>query len=329
MWWRVGVGLALACAMIATTSEASAEDAQAYDGKVFLDWSEDAEAARCIARDRIVSEVEATLGRQVFAPKAAADRVLRVDVGATPPPGRFTAQMLLLSATGLSLGARELSVESEDCKEVSSAFTLALSIMADLPRTTEEQAAARSGTPVSPPRPTWHGTLGLGALGALDSNGDLAPGVQLGLVVRPPRFLPFGVFVSGVPRSSSTPRGMGYTLLNTTVAATLCAPPASFGRADRFAWLSCAGPDVTLYLGWGAGFTESRAGLSSTVGGTLQTYLSYSFAHMWRAFLGTGASATPQRVSLAFSEGRDEAKSVYRTPFLTAFVSIGVAGDIF
>lgn len=327
MRWRGGVGFALACALIATAHEASAD--QAYDGKVFLDWTEDADAARCITREQVVSDVEASLGRHVFAPRASADRVLRVDVGRTR--GHFTAQVLLLSARGASLGARELSVETEDCKEVEAAFTLALSIMADLPRTSEEQAAARASVPVRtpPPRPSWHGTLGLGAIGAVDSNGDLVPGGQLGLVVRPPRFVPFAVVVSGMPRSSSTPRGMGYTLLHTAVAATLCVPPLPFGREDRFVWMSCAGPDVSLYLGWGDGFTESRAGVSSTVGGTVQTYLSYSFAHGWRAFLGLAAMATPQRVSLAFSEGREGAKSFYRTPFLTAFASIGVAADIF
>lgn len=327
MRWRGCVGFVPACVLIATTHEAFA-DGEAYDGKVFLDWTEDAEAARCITRDQLVHDVEVSLGRQVFAARASADRRLRVDVGATE--GRFTAHMLLLSASGASLGARELSVETGDCAEVEAAFALALSIMADLPRTREEQASARAGAgAAAPPTPApWRGTVGLGAVGAVDTNGDWIPGGQLGLVVRPPRFVPFAVAMTGLLRSSSTPQGMGYALLATTVAATLCAPPLSFG-GDRFAWMSCAGPDVAVYLGWGDGFTESRAGVSSTVGGALQTYLAYSFTQGWRAFLGVTATATPQRVSLAFSEGRDGAKSFYRTPFLTAFASIGVAADIF
>ncbi|MDF2694898.1 MAG: hypothetical protein K0S65_3281, partial [Labilithrix sp.] len=296
-------------------------------------------AANCVSREQVTADIETTLGRPVFAPREVADRVLRVDVATTSPPNRFTGQILLSTAGGVSLGARELAVESEDCKEVSSAFALALSIMADLPRTSAEQVPASTkpqpaGTPARPPQVVpppsseqrWRAFVGLGAEGALDSNGSLAPGAQAALVVVPPRFLPFAVAVHGEPRSSSTSDGKGYTLLGTTVAAMMCAPAWTPGR---FAWLSCLGPDVTVYLGWGAGFTDSRAGVSSTVGGILQSWGAYSITPRWRAVLGLAAAATPQQVSLASIDRQSGSTTFYRTPLLTAFASIGVAAEIF
>jgi hypothetical protein len=106
----------------------------------------------------------------------------------------------------------------------------------------------------------------------------------------------------------------------------LCAPAWS---RDRFAWLSCIGPDVKVYLGWGAGFTESHAGVSSTLGGIAQTYAAYSVTQRWRVVLGVAIEATPQRVSLGFTDRQNGPTTFYRTPILTAFASIGVAADLF
>lgn len=328
------MGLTLACATLATPGRAEGES---YDGKVFLDWSASAGAATCITREQVMADIETTLGRHVFAPRGIADRVLHVDVATTEPPTTFTGEIVLHTAGGVSLGARELAVESEDCKEVASAFALALSIMADLPRTSEEQAprpaTPRPSEPARPrsivPRPPperWRALVGLGAEGSLDSNGSLTPGAQAAFVAVPPRFLPFGVTVHVEPRSSSTSDGKGYTLVGTTLAAMMCAPAWTPGR---FAWLSCLGPDVTIYLGWGAGFTDSRSGVSSTVGGSLQSWGAYSISPRWRALLGLAAAATPQRVSLAFIDCQNGSTTFYRTPLLTAFASIGVAAEIF
>ncbi|MDB5212315.1 MAG: hypothetical protein JWO86_242 [Myxococcaceae bacterium] len=326
---RASMGFALAGALLAAPGRAEGES---FDGKVFLDWSADAGATSCVTREQIIADVEASLGRQVFARRAVADRVLRVDVGGAPP-AKLTGQILLLTANGVSLGARELSVDADDCKDAASALTLALSIMADLPRTSAERAAETKAPSAPPPPPVtrapplrWHAAVGLGPMGSLDSQGDLSGGAQATAVFVPPRFLPFSVTIFASPRSSSSPSGMGYTLLNTTVAATICAPAWSHGH---FAWLGCIGPDVTLYAGWGAGFTQSHAGLSSTVGGLAHTYAAYSFARGWRAVVGLGAAASPQRVSLAFTDRQNTSTTFYRTPFVSAFTAIGVAVDLF
>jgi hypothetical protein len=322
-------GFALACVLLAAPGRAEGES---FEGKVFLDWSAGADAESCITREQVIADVEAILGRRIFAARSEADRVLRVDVDGTPP-AKVTGQILLLSAGGVSLGARELSVQSEDCKDVASALTLALSIMADLPRTAAERAAMPKSSLAPPPRsapqappPRWHAAVGLGPTGSLDSNADVAVGGQATLVVVPPRFLPFSVTVINAVRSSSTPRGMAYTLSSTTVAPAVCTPAWSRGR---FAALGCLGPDLTLHIGWGAGFTESHAGVSSTVGGLLHTYAAYSFAHGWRAVLGVAATASPQRVSLAFTDQQNVSTTFYRTPIVAVFTTIGVAADLF
>jgi hypothetical protein len=321
-------GFALACLLLAAPGRAEGES---FAGKVFLDWSAGGGAESCITREKVIVDVEAILERPVFAGRGEADRVLRVDVDGAPP-AKVTGQILLSTAGGASLGARELSVQSDDCKDVAAALALALSIMADLPRTPAEGAPKSSITsvprpvPPPPPAPRWHATVGLGPTGALDSNGDFAPGGQAAVVVVPPRFVPFSLSALSLVRSSSTPAGAGYTLSSTTVAPAVCTPAWSRGS---FTTLGCLGPALTVHLGWGAGFTDSRAGLSSTVGGLLQTYAAYSVARSWRVVLGVAAAASPQRVSLAFTDQRNVSTTFYRTPLVAAFVTIGVATDLF
>ncbi len=326
-----GLALASACALFAAPAQA---DGESFDGKVYLDWSAGGSVESCITREQIVVDVEAIVGRPIFAPRSQADRVLRVDVDGAPPT-TFTGQILLMTSSGISLGARELSAGSAECKDVASALALALSIMADLPRTSAETktppptipaAPAPTPLPTPTPPPRWHAAVGLGPMGSLDSNADLSLGGQGTVVVMPPRFLPFSVTVLSAPRSSSTPTGTSYTLLSTTVGASLCAPPWS--RA-RVALLACAGPDLTVLAGWGAGFTQSRGGLSSTVGALLHTYAAYSIGHGFRVVLGLAATATPQRVSLSFTEGQNGSQTFYRTPIVSVFTSIGVAADLF
>jgi hypothetical protein len=326
-------GLALACALFAAPARAEGES---FDGKVFLDWTARGGVETCITREQVIVDVEAIVGRPMFAPRNEADRVLRVEVDGLPP-AKLTGQILLVTAGGASLGARELSLESEDCKDVASALALALSIMADLPRTPAERSAEPKKIPAPPPSPPpprpplappprWHAVVGLGPMGSLDSNGDVTAGGQATVVVAPPRFLPFSVAVLSAPRSSSTPAGMSYTLLSTTVAATLCTPAWSRGR---FASLACFGPDLTVHAGWGAGFTQSHTGLSSTVGALLHSYAAYSVAHGWRVVVGLAATASPQRVSLGFTDAQNGPTTFYRTPIVSAFATIGVAADLF
>lgn len=334
--------MTLACALLASPAVADTSNVEGtFDGKVYLDWSATEAAARCITPDQTIADVDSTLGRPVFAPRDGADRILRVDVQAAGSPARYVGRIVLLSANGNSLGARELVVESDDCQEVTTAFTLALSLMADLPRTSDEVAAmqakserrgrppaGRSPSPtVSPAAPArWHVTGGVGPTMALDSNGNVAPGAQLGMVVTPPRFLPLSFDLVTSPRSGSTPAGARYTLLGTTAAAGICAPPWARGR---FVWLSCLGPSVTVHVGWGDGFTDSRSGASSTVGGMLQNHAAYSLTRRWRVVLGIAVTATPQRVPLAFSGKQNPSTTFYRTPILTTFTTIGVAADFF
>lgn len=325
----------MACALVASPAVADTSNVEGtFDGKVHLDWSATEAAAHCITPNQTIADVESTLGRPVFAPRDGADRILRVDVRAAGSPLRYVGQIVLLSAKGNSLGARELVVESDDCKEVTTAFTLALSLMADLPRTSDEVAAmqAKNAEPFGPPAPPvppapparWHATGGVGPTMALDSNGNVAQGAQLGMIVTPPRFLPLSFDLVTSPRSGSTPAGASYTLLGTTASAGICTPP--WARA-RLVWLSCLGPSVTVHVGWGDGFTDSRSGASSTVGGMLQTHAAYSLTRRWRAIFGIGATATPQRVPLAFSDKQNGSATFYRTPILTTFTTFGVAAD--
>ena len=330
---RVVAPLVIASALLSRAAEAN--DAT---GKVLLEWSSSVDP-QCVAREPVAADVASILRRDVFANETDADRVLRVELAGASP--HFTGSLSLKSARGEPLGVRELDIASADCREVASSLALAISIMADLPRSSAERAAEaeKENPPAEPPRspppppprpppppvrPSWHALAALGATLAVDSNGDPEVGGALTAIFEPHHFWPFSGTILMTPRVSHTPDGLGYSLLSTTVGATLCIPPwrSASGRLTGFA---CLGPDLGIHVGWGDGFTNSRAGLSSTVGGLFQSLVTYSFARRWRLLGGILATATPQSVSLR----ANASQTFYETPKLSIGLTIGVSFDFF
>ena len=323
--------LALALVVIAAPSRA----AEPTGARVWLDWSRGPGTEACLPPQEVVREVEELLGRSIFVARSVADRTLHVDVTHEPKPPRYGAQMVLRSKTGRSLGTREFVIETATCEDASEALVLAISMLADLPRTAEELASespppsktAAQPQAATPPEP-WHMQARLGPAVALDGSGSIGPGGHLSAMLEPPAMWPFGVSALSTVRWSSPTPTTRYVLSSTTLTAALCLPPHR-DRDRQLELTGCAGPQATLHVGSGSGFAVNRTSVQTTFGGALEVYGSYALAPSLRLFAMLGLAATPQQVEVVFQGPSGAPQRVDLASHVTGTSSIGIAFDIF
>ena len=276
------------------------------------------------------------LGRPVFAPREEADRVLRVAIEHTFEPSRYAAHMALFSASGEPLGAREIAIEAQTCAEATEAFTLALSIMADLARSLDEPSTPPPPPPKdTPPSPgpialphvparrtPWKLQLAAGPAVVVEPSPTVAPGGQLFAVVEPPRFWPVMLGALSSLRPHSAREDKQFWLSSTRIDAALCLPRQ---HAQRFSVLGCLGPQMTVHAAWGSGFGADRSGLSATFGGVVQGYASYALTRNLHAFTTLALAGTPQQITVAFTDRAGTQRTAFETSTVSATLSIGIA----
>ena len=279
-------------------------------------------------------EVERMLDRPVFAPREEANRVLRVAIEHTAEPNGYAAHMALFSASGEPLGAREIAIEAQACAEATEAFTLALSIMADLAQSLDEPSppplTRSKDTPPSPGpialphvparSAPWKLQLAAGPAVVVETSPTVAPGGHLFAVVEPPRLWPVMLGALSSLRPHSAREDKQFWLSSTRIDAALCLPRQ---HARRFSILGCLGPQMTVHAAWGSGFGADRSGLSATFGGVVQGYASYALTrnlHRSPRSLSRGhrsESRSPSRTE----RGRSE--TAFETSTVSATMSIG------
>ncbi len=316
---------ALALAVVATAAPSRAEEPTS--ARVWLDWSHGRGTETCLAAQEVVRDVEQLLGRRVFVARSESDRTLHVDVTHDVEPSRYAAQMVLRSKSGRSLGTREIVIETSTCEDASEAFVLAISMLADLPRTAEE--AASEAPPPAPPQALpepWRLQARLGPALALDGSGSIAPGAHLSAMLSPPDVWPFGLAALSTLRWSSPTGATRYVLSSTSFTATLCLPPH---RGRRFEVTGCAGPQATLHVGSGTGFAVDRTAVRTTFGGEVHVYGGYALSPAIRLFAMLGLAATPQQVEVVFYDPAGNPRRVDLASHATLAASIGLAFDIF
>ncbi len=317
---------------------AQAESAPA-DARVLLEWSRGPGAESCLSPEEAATEVERLLARPVFA-SSSADRRLVVSIERTTEPPGYTAHMTLFAASGAALGDRVIAIEAERCEQATEAFTLALSIMADLPRTPEELASAptppardvrRDEVPSAPatsqaprPRPAARIGVGVGPAAAIVTSSAVSPGGHLSLLVEPKSFLPvLGAVVSTV-RPHETFASRRAWLSSTRVEAALCLPPLT---AKALALFACVGPEATFHFGWGAGFGDDRSGMAATLGGVARAYVRHPLASNVHVFASIAVAATPRTLEVAFTDPGGARRIALETSYFSPSLSIGVAFD--
>jgi hypothetical protein len=324
---------ALALALAALWSgEARAEGATS-DARVLLEWSRGPGAESCVSADDAAREVERLLGRPVFAAAADAERRLVVSIERTSEPHGYRAHMTLVAASGVTLGSREITIEALSCESATEAFSLALAIIVDLPRTPEESAPPPAPSPseARPERapapspasrqPPGRVQAGLGLAGAIEANTRVSPGGHLVVLLEPMRFLPVltGVLSTVRPHDFASRRAW---LSSTRIEATLCLPPWS---TRAFALFACLGPEATIHVGWGTGFGDDRSGVSATFGGIARAYGTYALSSHVQLFATIAVAATPQTLEVAFTDQDGARRTAFETSSVIPALSLGIA----
>ncbi|MBI5532842.1 MAG: hypothetical protein HY898_09020 [Deltaproteobacteria bacterium] len=112
----------------ATLALAIAASVRAADPPaVQLTWARGLDADTCPAQDRIRSQVTERLGRNPF----AADAPRSIDAVVDHVDGVWRARIHVRDEQGHSLGARELTSESDDCSSIQAAAVLAIALAID------------------------------------------------------------------------------------------------------------------------------------------------------------------------------------------------------
>lgn len=280
------------------------------------------------------------LDRPVFAPREEADRVLRVAIEHTVEPNGYAAHMALFSASGEPLGAREIAIDARTCAEATEAFTLALSIMADLAQALDEPSPPPPAPPPLPPKDTppsprpialpnvptqserWKLQLAAGPAVVVEPSPTVAPGGHLFAVVEPPKLWPVMLGALSSLRPHSARDDKEFWLSSTRIDAGLCLPRQ---HARRFSVLGCLGPQMTVHAAWGSGFGADRSGLSATFGGVVQGYASYALTRNLQAFTTLALAGTPQQITVAFTDRAGTQRTAFETSTVSATLSIGIA----
>ncbi len=295
-------------------------------GLVSLEWTREPGAEACLSEPEIVEDVERALRRRVFAPGPVADRVLRASIA--PAASGWHATIELSSKRGVALGAREIDLEGNDCREASSALVLTISLMVDLPELPIERAPP---PPPSAPPPARRVEAparvraAIAPVAVIDDRPAVEPGGDVSLEIEPRAFIPVVVDLVLQLGTQGTARGQRYWLAGSTLAISLC--PLHVARS-RFAILACAGPEATLHAAWGRGFAENATSFSSTFGGLGQVRASYAFTDELRGFLLLGGIATPQRVDLLFGEAEGGGSVLRRTSHVMGLAGLGLTLEL-
>jgi hypothetical protein len=296
---------------------ASANAEERPRGLASFEWSRAPGAEGCLSDAAIVEDVERSLKRRVFAPRAVADRVLRASIA--PAASGWHATIDLSTKRGVALGARELELEGNDCREASDALVLAISLMADLPELSVERE------PPPPVEAPVHFRAAIAPAAVVDDRPAVHPGADLSLEIVPRAFVPIVVDVVLQLQTRGTTQRQRYWLAGSTFAVSLC--PLHVARS-RFGLLACAGPEATVYAAWGRGFPEEATAFSSTFGGLAQARASYAFADRLRGFLFLGAIATPQRAGVVFTEVGGTERVLGRTSHVLGVGGLGVTLEL-
>ncbi|OJY22253.1 MAG: hypothetical protein BGO98_37325 [Myxococcales bacterium 68-20] len=312
-----------ACAALSVlTLATTASGEEPRRALVFLEWTRAPGAETCLSEEELVEDVEVTLRRRPFAPRAAADRFLRAAIARSESGIGWTARIALSTRDGESLGARDITIENESCAEASEAIVLALSLMVELPLTAAEIEARRHAEEAS----RWHLEGRLGPAIAVDETLTPAPAANLGLVLRPGQFWPIALDAVASLRSEMSSQQSRYWLASTMLGLSVCPLSTSWSKLRVS---GCAGPEITMFTGWGGGFAKNRLGLSSTVGAWVHSDVTYELSRRLHAFVSLGVVATPQQLELTFADPEGVEQRLYRTSFVTALGAAGLAVHFF
>ncbi len=314
------LGACAALSVLTLATAASGEEPRR--ALVFLEWTRAPGAETCLSRDELIEDVEVTLRRRPFAPRAAAERVLRASIARSQGEVGWTAHIALSTAGGEALGARDITIRNESCAEASEAIVLALSLMVELPITTAEIAARRRSDEAR----RWHLEAHLGPGIGIDDTVTPMPAAGLGLVLRPGHTWPFALDVVASLSTGLGSQQSRFWLANTMLGLSVCPVSASWSKVRLS---GCAGPEITTFTGWGHGFAKNRLGLSSTVGAWVRSQATYELSGPLRAFASLGVAATPQQLELTFADPQGVERRLHRTSFVTAFGAVGLAVDFF
>ena len=313
------------CAVVVAFGMLAGAAARADEGTRGLasfEWTRTPGAEACLSETEIVEDVERSLNRRVFAPRAVADRILRASIA--PAASGWHATIDLSTKRGVALGARELDIEGQDCREASDTLVLAISLMADLPELPVERAPPPvRAVRVEPPPMRFRAAIAPAAV--LDDGPAIHPGANLSLEVLPHAFVPVVADLLFQLQTHGTAHGQQYGLAGGTLAVSLC--PLNVAQ-PRFGLLACVGPEATLYAAWGRGFSENATAYSSTFGGLVQARASYAFTDKLRGFLLLGAIATPQSVDLLFGEEGGGDRVLGRTSHVIGVGGLGVTLEL-
>lgn len=309
------VGVAAICLFGSTHANAEGTTR----GLAFLEWTRAPGAEGCLAEEEMVEDVERSLKRRVFVPRAVADRVLRATIA--PARSGWHATIDLATKDGMALGARELDFEESDCREASNVLVLAISLMANLPVLPSERTAS---PPARHTEPSIRFRAATAPAMLIDDRPSVRPGADLSLEVIPRAFVPIVADLLFQLQTPGAASGESYWLFGTTLGVSLC--PLYVVRA-RLELLTCAGPELTVYASWGRNFVRDATAFSSTVGALVQARGTYAITARLRAFLAVGAVATPQQVDIV-GDGVGQAQFLGRTPYVTGLAALGLSLEL-
>lgn len=311
---------------------------------VHLDYRLDPTAEGCVSAPQLARDVEARLGRRVFAAPAEAE--LTAHLRARRVGRRFVVELELFDRDQRSLGRRELSTLAAHCSALDDSLALVLALAADMPRPmpVAEGAPEPASTPPPSPRASVR-TLGssltipatthaprlgvlfrpsLGATAALGLAPALAPGLELGLELRVNQFWPVLLHAAGFleqEQGSSIP-AKGATFAVQTLLLGVC--PLT-GPVGGFEGSVCVVQCLGRVRARGVGFDEEQRddGWSFHAGASLG--LSRALGPL---FVGASAALLVPVVRRRYFFTDETDVTLYEQPWLGGLLGLRVGTEI-
>ncbi len=289
-------------------------------GRVALVWEAPSGSDACISPSELTTAIERRIGR-VFASPSEADLIVRGHVDRTEDGWKAT--VTASKPDGASLGSRELSESTSDCRALDASIELVVALMLEQEAVPAPQAVASlsgSGTTVdataaaSKPAPSsrgWDVSVALAGEGSVGVVPDPSVAMAAQVEVKPPGFVLIELSAAAwLARSATVQPGQARVSLLTAGAA---ACPSLWER-DPVQLRGCAGIQAGEFRARGVGFGQDELAIEPAFGLTADVDLSIRFLRYAFARLSLGGWLPFIRPRFVYEDSSGNAPLVYQPP---------------
>lgn len=324
-----GVWLTSAAITVLVTLLPASARAQAEPASVALEYAAE---RGCTTRAELARQVEARLGRSVFV-EDDADVLVEVKIKSRESAAGWTANLTLRARSGSWLGARELQSESARCSGLDAPLSLVLALMIDIPkdelpppaetpaetpppaaRVLRVPAAPIVPKPAAPARdqrkPPFRVVLGVGGVLGAGLLPDLALGLRVSVLLRPPEFWPLEL--GGVMYRDAQAQVSGGGSDFAAAGADIAVCPLG-GEHGRVRVMACAAQALGRMHVSGYGFDQNQEHSRFYASFGARARLSLALTTSLAGRLAASAEVPVTRDEFYFVNARGERERVFRS----------------